>query len=312
MTKRPKASKLLNRRMMHTAAKLHYVEGLSQVEVSRRMEVSTATVSRLLGLAREEGIVRIQVVDLEETDVLGEKLRDALGLKAVRVTETGKAAALSSQVGTLLLEAHLAPGSVVAIGWGRTIQSVISAGLPKVSDVIVVPTTGGMHETASHFQINEFVRMAAEQMGGEPHFLYAPSMVSPELHSVLTRDPGTARLIQQWAEVDAAIMGVGIFQTHRTDTDIGFSASEAEHIAGDVVRHYFDIEGREMRWPGQDNLMSISRAQLARIPTSIGVAMGQDKAEAIIGAARSKMINTLVTDTRAASRILELLDPHDT
>ncbi|RNF33575.1 sugar-binding transcriptional regulator [Paracoccus methylarcula] len=307
MTKPPKTGKLLNRTLMHAAAKLHYIEGLSQVEVSRRMEVSTATVSRLLGLAREEGIVRIQVMDLDAADAMGEKLCSALGLKAVRVTESDKPAALSAQVGSLLLEARLGPGSVIAIGWGRMVQSVISAGFPRLPDVVVVPTTGGMHETASHFQINEFVRMAAEQTGGEARFLYAPSMVSPELHAVLIRDPGAARLIAQWARVDAAIMGIGLFQRGGAGADIGFDPDDAERVAGDVVRHYVDARGNEIRWPGQDNLMSISREQLRRIPLSIGAAVGREKAGAIIGAARSGMIKALVTDTRAAGRILELL-----
>mgnify|MGYP000229923819 FL=1 len=312
MTKRVKPHKLLNRHMMHTAAKLHYLEGLSQVEVSRRMEVSTATISRLLGLARDEGIVRIQVLDLDEADGLGNKLAAALGLKSVRVTESDKAVALSTQVGALLIEANLAPGAVVAIGWGRTIQSVISAGLPKVPEVVVVPMTGGMHETASHFQINEFVRMAAEQMGGEPRFLYAPSMVSPELHSVLLRDPRTAQLIDLWARVDVAIVGLGAYLRDGTNTSMGFSAAEATRVSGDVVRHYFDREGCEIRWPGQENQMSIGRAQLERIPLSIGVAMGREKAASIIGAARSGMINALVTDTRAASQVLDLLESSET
>ncbi|RMC37804.1 sugar-binding transcriptional regulator [Paracoccus alkanivorans] len=311
MTKRPKPGKLLNRTLMHAAAKLHYIEGLSQVEVSRRMEVSTATVSRLLGLARQEGIVRIQVAELDEADVLGEKLCAALELKAVRVVESDKAAALNSQVGSILLGAGLRPGSVIAIGWGRTVQSVISAGLPKLPDVVVVPTTGGMHETASHFQINEFVRMAAEQTGGEARFLYAPSMVSSELHAVLLRDPDAARLIGLWERVDAAILGIGLFQRDGVGADIGFATGEAGRVAGDVVRHYFDADGNEMRWPGQDNLMSISRAQLRRVPLSIGAAIGREKAGAIIGAARSGMINALVTDSRTAAQILDALQQPD-
>lgn len=306
MTPRPKATKLLNRSLMHTAARLHYLDGLSQLEVSRRMEVSTATVSRLLGLARDEGIVRIQVVDLDEADVLGDKLAAALGLKAVRVIDGAKAAALSAEVGALLLDAALAPGAVIAIGWGRTVQSVIAAGLPKLPDVVVVPTTGGMHETASHFQINEFVRMAAEQMGAEARFLYAPSIISEELRAVLIHDPDTAALIAAWGRAEAAIVGIGQF--HRgASTDPGFAAAQADRVVGDVARHFVDLTGHDMAWPGQNGLMSITRKQLQRIPLSIGVAMGREKAAAITGAARSGMINALVTDTRAASEILGLL-----
>ena len=302
MTRRPKANRLLNRSLMHMAARLHYLDGLSQLEVSRRMEVSTATVSRLLGLARDEGIVRIQVADLDAADVLGEKLAAALALKAVRVIDGDRAAGLGAEVGSLLLAAGLTPGAVLTIGWGRMVQSVIAAGLPRLPGLVVVPATGGMYETASHFQINEFVRKAAAQMGAEARFLHAPSVVSAELRAVLIRDPDTAQIIAAWGRADAAMVGIGL--PHRG----GGAGPDADAAAGDVVRHYVDIGGRDIGWPGQGDLMSISRAELQRIPLCIGLAMGREKAAAIIGAARSGMVNALVTDARAAAAMLELLD----
>ncbi len=308
MTRRPRGARLLNRSLMHTAAKLHYLEGLSQLEISRRMQVSTATVSRLLSHAREEGIVRIQVADLDEADEIGGRLCGNLGLREVRVQESGNVAGLASQVGALLQEAGLREGSIVAVGWGRAVQSVIAAGLPRIPGAFVVPTTGGMHETASHFQINEFVRSAAEQMQGEPRFLYAPSLASAELRSVLTRDPDTADILRLWRRVDAAIVGIGDFQTAESHRAIDFEAKDSRRVVGDVVRHYFDADGCEVRWRGHENLMAIGREQLRRIPLSIGVATGREKARAIRSAARSGMVNALVTDARTARLLLEGVD----
>lgn len=303
MTRRPTGSRLL----MHTAARLHYLEGASQLEVSRRMQVSTATVSRLLAQAREDGIVRIHVADLYETDEIGDQLCAALKLRAVRVVESDKVAALASSVSALLTDAALSAGSVVAIGWGRTVKSVVAAGLPNIPDVVVVPTTGGMHETASHFQINEFVRTAAERMQGGACFLHAPSLASAELRSVLKKDPDTARVLKYWSRVDAAILGIGDFQRAAINRDV-FESDDAHRVVGDVVRHYFNENGQEIRWRGQDNLMAISRDQLRRVPLSIGVAIGKEKARAALGAARSGMINTLVTDTRVARLMLDQLE----
>ncbi|WP_246226383.1 sugar-binding transcriptional regulator [Chelativorans xinjiangense] len=308
MTRRSKGARLLNRSLMHTAARLHYLEGASQLEVSRRMQVSTATVSRLLAQAREDGIVRIHVADLDEADEIGDQLCAALKLRAVRVVESDKVAALASSVGALLTDAELPAGSVVAIGWGRTVQSVIAAGLPRIPDVIVVPAMGGIHETASHFQINEFVRTAAERMQGDAYFLHAPSLASAELRSVLKKDPDTARVLKYWSSVDAAILGIGDFQRATSNRDVAFESDDAHRVVGDVVRHYFDENGQEIRWPGQDNLMAISRDQLRRIPLSIGVAIGKEKVRAILGAARSGMINALVTDTRVARLMLDHLE----
>lgn len=303
-----KRATLLNRTLMHTAARMYYIDGIPQVQVARRMQVSTATVSRLLAGARDEGIVRFQVPDLDEANELGGALADALELKSVRVLDSGQPAALATQVSLLLQEARLDSSSVLAIGWGRTVQSVINAGLPVLPDITVIPTMGGTHQTATHFQINEFVRSAAEHTRGNPCFLFAPSIVSPELRAELLNDAATAKVVSLWNEVDAAVLGIGNVQHARTMHDIDIVASSGEHIAGDVARHYFDANGNVQTWSGSKNLMAISPAQLQRVPLSIGVVVGKDKVRAIIGAARSGMISALVTDIRTAESVQDAID----
>ena len=300
-----KSHKLLNRTLMHAAAKIYYIEGLSQLQVAERLQVSTATVSRLLAGARTEGIVRFEVPDLEENTELEDRLRTALGLKAVRVLESARPATIAMKVSELLADTHINDQSVMAVGWGRTIQSVIKAGLPRTPGVTVVPTTGGMHQTASHFQINEFVRGAAEHMQGNACFLYVPSLVSAELKAGLVRDRAIMRVLDLWDRVDVGIVGIGNYQHATTMRDIELIPDGESKVVGDVTRHYFDEDGNIAQWPDYDNLMAISANQLRRIPVCIGVAVGTDKDRAIIGAARSGMINTLVTDERAAQSIIE-------
>lgn len=304
-----KSQKLLNRTLMHAAAKLYYIDGVSQLRVAEKLEVSTATVSRLLAGARTEGLVRFEVPDLEENTAMEDKLRRALNLKAVRVLESARPATIAMKVGDLVAETHLNDQSVVAIGWGRTIQSVISAGMPKTPGVTVVPTTGGMNQTASHFQINEFVRNAAEQMQGNACFFYVPSVVSAELKAGLERDPAITRVLDLWNRVDVAIVGIGNYQHATTMRDIELIPDGVSKVVGDVTRHYFYEDGSIAQWPDYHNLMAISVDQLRRIPVSIGVAIGTDKDRAIIGAARSGMINTLVTDERAAKAVIEKIEP---
>ena len=299
MAERQTGARSSDRTLMRTAAILHYREGVSQIEISRRMRVSTATVSRLLARARQEGIVRIQIADPDEAHEIGDDLARALRLATVRVVDTSKSAGLSAQVGALLSGADMPAGAVLAIGWGRAVQSVIATGLPRLPGVIVVPTTGGMHETASHFQINEFVRMAAEQTGGEARFLHAPSRPSRELRAVLLRDPDTTRIMDFWSRVDAAILGIGSVQA---------PGAGPEAVVGDVARHYFDGAGREVERAGHVDAMTITREQLRRIPLAIGVATGPAKAAAIVGAARSGMIGALVTNVQTARAVLAELE----
>lgn len=303
MTERLKNTGLMNRTLIHTAARLHYIDGLPQVEVARRMEMSTASVSRLLTRAREEGIVRFEVPPLEELANEHDAVARALGLKQIRAIETGHPPALSVAVGKLIQEANLDANPVVAIGWGRAMQSVVTHGLPALANATVVPATGGMNQTQSHFQINEFARTTAEQMGGQAKLLFAPARPSPELYTQLVRTPEIAEVMALWERVDVTVTGVGNYVDASTSHGPGFLPEQASRVVGDVVRQYFDIDGTPIEWPNQSYQMGMSRQQLRRVPLAIGVCVGADKVDPIIGAARAGLINTLVTDARTIALV---------
>ncbi|RWB15060.1 MAG: winged helix-turn-helix transcriptional regulator [Mesorhizobium sp.] len=300
--------------MLHTVAKLHYEAEMSQVDIARQLGVSTATISRLLQRARAEGIVRIEVIDLVTPEDVTRQLIDRLGLRDAAVIETpsvGALTALSAPLGGLLKQAQLAAGSVVAIGWGRAVREVIRAGLPRIPGVLTVAATGGMQQHAPHFQINEFVRLAAEEFGGTPHFIHAPYLPSSELREVFLGDAAIRDAVALWDRTDVAIVGVGL--PHAINAPEASAATPSEqalvHAAGDVLRHYFDADGVLIPWEGESRMIAMSPAQLRAAPLAIGVAASPEKATAIIGAVRAGLINALVTDTKTAQAVIDTMPP---
>ncbi|MBZ9873363.1 helix-turn-helix domain-containing protein [Mesorhizobium sp. BR1-1-9] len=300
--------------MLHTVAKLHYEAEMSQVDIARQLGVSTATISRLLQRARAEGIVRIEVLDLAAPEEITGQLIDRLGLRDAAVVETpaaGALTALAGPLGGLLKQAQLGAGSVIAIGWGRAVREVLRAGLPRIPGVLTVAATGGMQQHAAHFQVNEFVRLAAEEFGGTPHFIHAPYLPSSELREVFLGDAAISDAVALWDRTDAAIVGIGL--PHAINAPEASAATPSEqalvHAAGDVLRHYFDAEGALIAWEGEGRMIAMSPAQLSAVPLVIGVAASPEKATAIIGAARARLINAVITDTKTAQAILAALPP---
>jgi DNA-binding transcriptional regulator LsrR (DeoR family) len=297
---------------LHTVARLHYVSDLSQVKIAQQLGLSTATISRLLARARAEGIVRIEVRDLTAPDDLADRIAAALGLRQVSVTDlpvAGLPGGLSVPLGAMLEALQLPPGPVVAIGWGRAVSAVIEAGLPAIKGVHVVPLTGGLQQQATHFQINEFVRMAADRMGGQPHFIHAPYLPSADTRALFLADPAIASSVALWDRIDVAVMGVGLPPSLAPPEASVATQSEQRlvEVAGDVIRHYFDAEGALIPWEGESWMIAVSPAQLRRTPLCIGIAAGVAKAGPIIGAARAGLINALVTDVQTAEAVLEAL-----
>lgn len=298
--------------MMHMVAKLHYQSDMAQVDIAKKLGVSTATISRLLNKARAAGIVRIEVIELTSPEEITADLIQHLGLKTAAVIEpppTNVLGALASPLAGLLQQANLPAGAIVGIGWGRAVREVTLAGMPRLPGVLTVALNGGMQQAAAHFQINEFVRQAAEQMGGTPYFLHAPYISSTELRDAFLCDPSVQHIASLWDRLDVAIVGVGL--THAPSPSETTTATPDERAlsqaAGDVIRHYFTESGEILHWEGEDRMIAATPAQLRRTPLSIGVAATPEKAAGIIGAAKSGMINALVTDVKTAQAILDRL-----
>ncbi|MCF8516826.1 MAG: helix-turn-helix domain-containing protein [Rhodobacteraceae bacterium] len=296
--------------MLHTVAKLHYEGDLSQVQIAKQLGLSTATISRLLQRARAEGIVRIEVRDIFAPDELGAQLATRLGLRqvvAVDAPAAGILPALAAPISRLLQEQGLGRDSVLMVGWGRTVSAIIDAGLPQMPGVAVVPSTGGMSQHAQHFQSNEFSRRAAEVTGGTPYFIHAPYLPAAEALDFFLVERSVQESVALWDRLDAAVVGIGLPYGLDRPTQGGATTPDADlaQAAGDVVRHYFDRDGNILQWKGEGRMIAVSSDQLRAAPLVIGVAVGEQKVPSIIGAAKARLINTLVTDTRTAEAVLD-------
>lgn len=304
-----------SRTLLHTVAKMHYVSDISQVEIARRLDLSTATVSRLIKRAREDGIVRIEVRELAAEDEISAELATCLGLQQAIVVDStpdgGGIAALAGPVHALLQTLSLGADSVMAIGWGRTVWEIVRSGMPRLPGVILVPCSGGLDEVAQHYQVNEFIRVTAEQTIGIPRFIHAPYLPAHQLREFIVSDQATGTNLDLWERIDVALVGIG--PPYAAEPAVGGPTSAPRDpalatAAGDVLRHYFDAEGHPLPWVGESRLLAVTPEQLWRTPIVIGAAASRAKAPSILGAARAKLINLLVTDLRTAEAVLELAD----
>jgi DNA-binding transcriptional regulator LsrR (DeoR family) len=300
--------------MLHTVAKMHYVGEMSQVQIAKQLGLSTATISRLLQRARAEGIVRIEVRDVFAPDELGAELARKLGLSRVEVVDapvSGALPALAAPLSRMLAAADLRAGKVLMIGWGRTVSAVIETGLPPMPGVLVVPSTGGMQQHAQHFQSNEFARRAAEVTGGVPHFVHAPYLPDPEALDFFLADSSVQESVGLWDRIDVAVVGIG--QPYGIERRVSGGAIPVEpdlaDAAGDVVRHYFTGDGTILNWRGEGQMIAVSAGQLRATPLVIGLAVGEAKVPSILGAARARLVTSLITDTRTAESLLDALVP---
>lgn len=268
----------------------------------------------MLAQARARGVVRIQVSDPAEDDVelLARKVADALGLARAWVTPSvlgaRAGAVLAPAVASVLAEAQLGPGDALLVSSGRTMFDVARHALGPLPGVLVAPNVGGVDEADEANHTNDVARRIAVGSGATPVMFHAPLSPGADLHRLLAEQPWIVRVTRLWASARCALVGIGTPPRHRAALPAVMQLERAALAAavGDICNRVYDAAGDEISYPGSDHLFAIELAQLAAVPHAVGVAVGENKAEAIAVAARAGFVNRLVTDAQTARAILAL------
>lgn len=317
-----------SRALLYRAAREYYQNDATQAQVAASLGVSRATVSRLLAEAKRRGVVRIEIVSpAGRTDSdLADRLAEALHLAAVHLSAPVPAAdartdpnaalgpVLAPAVGRALVGAGLIVGDVLLVSSGRTVYEVAQHALPALPGAHVVPTIGGIDQPEGWYQTNEITRLIASRIMGRPTYLFAPALPGRQLHASLVDDPAIKGVLEVWPTARCALIGVGAPPLSRSGIPefVPKSSPGLDRAIGDVCSRFFDRDGAPVRFDGDDRLMAVELEQLRRVPVSIAVASGADKAASIVAGARGRYFNQLVTDPDTASAVLALLDTEET
>jgi DNA-binding transcriptional regulator LsrR (DeoR family) len=301
---------------MVTAAVMYYQAHRSQAQIARHLGVSRPTVSRLLARARQLGIVRIEIVPPTADPGLGKDLQERLGLRGIHIAAgladpDDPAPVLAGRLNDALAGIGLQPGDVLVVGWGRAIYSLGRYELAPLPGVVVVPALGGGAEDRPWFQANEITRRWAVTLHGTPRYLHAPAFVSSALKRSLDHEEGVHSTLDLWDRAKVALVGIGAYPKPDSSlVAVGFSDGDPAiaDATGDVVGRFFTDAGTLIHYPDEPRLLGITPDRMRRIPHVVGISVGADKARAIVGAARARLVNTLVTDAGTAREVAALLD----
>jgi len=312
---------IVNDKLLYLIAKLYYEQELTQQEIGQQLGLSRFKVQRLLSKAREQGIVRIELVP--PTDVrsnhLQEELKSAFGLNGAVVIpgEYRSEQVLRKVLG--LTAAELLPELLdgrrnIGLGCGRTILEMLNhIDIQEPQAVTVVPLFGGMENIEPEFQINALVQKLAAALGGEYRAIYAPVIAgSAEARATIISDPMIKPVVDMWDSLDLALVGIGhSITTYGSAFIRAISEKDVEEInqveaAGDVCRQMFSITGEPCKLDLNSRLIAMSLDQLKRVPMVVAVAGGKAKARAILGALRGGYIKFLISDEPTVRRVLDL------
>ena len=298
------------------AAWLYYVEGMTQEQIARFMNISRAKVIRLLASARDSGIVRIRIEDrASEQIALERQLVAAFGLAdAIVVPAPADEAEITTVVGhaagTYLTD-QVKDGMSLGVGWGATLHMSLKAlGGQPCQRLSVVSLLGGMTHSRA-VNPSAVARRIADAFGADCYQLTAPVMVADEsVRAALWSEPGLRELLERARRVDLALVSVGDVSEEATLFRQGLlprsalASLQAAGAVGDVLCHFIDAEGKVVDHPVNRRVVAVDLEDLRRVPKIVVAAGGRRKVAAIRAALKATGAGVLITEEGAAQGLL--------
>ena len=307
-------------RLMTKVARLYYVDRLRQTEIADQLDISQATISRLLKRAQDEQIVRINISAPAGTYAdLERELESVYGLKEAIVVESlpnekqimrdlGSAAAY-------YLDTTLKPKEVIGISsWSSTLLATVSAMTPitKPIGAQVIQILGGVGNPTAESDAVYIVSRLAALVQGQSILLPVPAVVGAhDTRQLYLQDPFVCDTIERFDSVTLALVGIGSVEPSDLLASSGnvFSSQELESLrtlgaVGDVCLRFFDADGAPIQTPLNDRVIGMELEQLRKVKRSVGIAGGPRKLAAIRGAVRGGVVNVLITDSFTAQALI--------
>lgn len=310
-------------RLIAKIARLYYERNWTQPEIARQLQLSQATVSRMLKRARKEQIVRISVTppsgsypDMEDCLQRRYNLRDVVVAESEDESDEEIIHAIGAAA-AYYLETTLDSGEIIGVSsWSTTLGAMVRSlkQFSRQTNTTIVQVLGGIGNPSAENHATNLIRRFANLLNGKAYFLAAPGVVaSKEIRESFLRDSFVNETISLFDDITLALVGIGSVEPSRMLLNSGnvFNEEELHSLAalgavGDICLHFFDKNGSPIESGFENRVFGMNYDQIKKVKRSIGAAGGKRKVEAIQAAMKGGWINILITDHFTARYLCDL------
>lgn len=313
-------SKQDEQRLLVKIATLYFVEGMKQSEIAGLLHLSQSFVSRAITRCQKEGVVKISVIQPANIFLsLEQALEKKYGIRqaiVVDVDESAPASQIKHAIGSAAahyVETRLRPNDLVGISsWSSTIRAMVDELHPQsIKARGVIQLLGGVGPNGN-VQATILTQNLAAQLDCPAWLLPSQSIEhSVEERAKLVASDDVAEVVNKFAEVDVAILGIGELEPSQLLKNSGNYYGEAmlktlaeRGAVGDICLHYFNAQGKPVLSKEEDPVIGMELSQVRDCPHVVALAGGNDKANAIRGALHGGYIDVLITDYPTARELL--------
>lgn len=298
-------------------ARLYYQENLTFREIAGKMNISTATVSRMIARAKKEGIVHITINDPQKTvRDLEIQIEQKYNLKECIVVASADHMEsvferMAQAVGDVL-DRLLRSSRTLGVSWGKTLQAV-GTYLPQLDHphVRVIPVVGAMGMIESGIYPNSISKAFAAKLRGASYQVNYPAFVdSPELKRSFENESSMLQIKQIWEQIDVALLSISGLDESSSVANLGIMPKEireelvSKGVVGITNFNMIDEHGREIQTLEAERIINLGLDKLKKVPYVIVVAAGKTKICSIRSILNGKLPTILITDSNTAVGVI--------
>lgn len=301
-------------------AKKYYELNMGQEQIAKSENISKSTVSRLIRKASELNYVRTEVVyPLESVEEIEEKFKSIFPIGHVfvcpaytddyllRIHDTCKAFGRD-------ISALVEDGEIIGVSWGRTIYSVstqLVPPMPAKRNIKIVQLHGISARNIASSKFNAIIENFSDAFLGTSLLMPAPVVVNTkEIANAIMSDTSIQMVFDEAGKSDFVVFGIGEVSSKYVLVERGIYTEEQYNrmgdvdAVGDVCSQYFDIHGNPVLTELLERTIALNTNEIKKKKNRFGMAVGEHKTKAIIGALNAGIMTHFYTDEITAREVL--------
>ncbi len=303
------------------AAQMYYLQDLTMNAIARELGTSRSTVSRLLSMARETGLVQIQVNNpSDRAPALEHQIRRRFGVEA-HVVPVADSVNDSEVLDRVAIQAARTIGplvdsnAIIGVAWGSTISAVSHHLTRKQThDSTIVQLNGaGNTQTTGITYASEILRSFGQAYGTRVEQFPVPAFFDhATTKTAMWEERSVRRILDLQGRMTMAIFGVGSI-----DADIpshvysggyldrgDLATLERDEVVGDVATMFFRGDGTHLDIELNQRSTGPDLGKLTKVRRRICVVSGESKINGLRGALAAGLATDLILDEGSARRLV--------
>lgn len=303
------------------AAYYYYKKDMKLADIAQTLGVSRVTLNKLLQEAKDEGIVRIDIIDQDNVTgilELEEMTKKRFHLNNVIIVQSVSNSCHDvSRAAARLVDNLMFDGIKISLTWGLTLELLVEylQGSNFIKDIEVYTLLGAQGSIGMQMQPNTIAQNLLKKYRGTGYVMNAPFQCeTAEAAQCIMKDGSFTSIVKKASQSDLTLVGIGPTPNasdspskQRYDMET-LKELRKSNVCGDICSNFYDIYGNLSHNALCDRFVKVSLDEIKKHKNVVGIANGDHKIASILGALNGGYLDTLITDDSTMVGVIEMAD----